>query len=80
VQLGTDMLFEMIPACLEFFGYGTVTHDELRAVSQIEYRSVSDEETSLQRWRRYASAMIALTSARVRNASRIASGRRVSHS
>ena len=36
-QLGTDMLFEMIPAYLEFFGYGTATADELRAVAQIKY-------------------------------------------
>ena len=25
VQVGTDMLFEMIPAYLEFFGFGTST-------------------------------------------------------
>ncbi|MDR3453292.1 MAG: ThiF family adenylyltransferase [Rhodoferax sp.] len=37
VQVGTDMLFEMIPAYLEFFGFGTATSDELRAVSQIKY-------------------------------------------
>ena len=37
IQLGTDMLFEMIPAYIEFFGYGTTTPDELRAVSQIKY-------------------------------------------
>jgi shikimate dehydrogenase len=36
-QIGTDMLFEQIPAYLEFFGYGTATPDELRAVSQISY-------------------------------------------
>ena len=36
-QAGTDMLFEQIPAYLEFFGYGTATPDELRAVSQISY-------------------------------------------
>jgi shikimate dehydrogenase len=34
-QVGTDMLFEMIPAYLEFFGYGTATPDELRAVAQV---------------------------------------------
>jgi hypothetical protein len=34
-QVGTDMLFEQIPAYLEFFGYGTATPDQLRAVSQI---------------------------------------------
>ena len=36
-QVGTDMLFEQIPAYLEFFGYGNATPDELRAVSQISY-------------------------------------------
>lgn len=33
--LGTDMLFEQIPAYLEFFGYGATTLDELRAVARI---------------------------------------------
>ncbi|MDR5762404.1 ThiF family adenylyltransferase [Caballeronia sp. LZ035] len=37
VQVGTDMLFEMIPAYLEFFGYGTASADDLRAVAQIRY-------------------------------------------
>ena len=37
VQVGTDMLFEMIPAYLEFFGFGTATPNELRAVAQIQY-------------------------------------------
>lgn len=37
VQVGTDMLFEMIPAYLEFFGYGSATADELRAVAQLQY-------------------------------------------
>lgn len=36
-QVGADMLFEMIPAYLEFFGYGTATPDELRAVAKICY-------------------------------------------
>lgn len=36
-QVGTDMLFEMIPAYLEFFGFGTTTPDELRAVAKIAY-------------------------------------------
>lgn len=31
VQQGKDMLFEMIPAYLEFFGYGSATPEELRA-------------------------------------------------
>ncbi|MBO9678352.1 MAG: ThiF family adenylyltransferase [Acidovorax sp.] len=37
VQVGTDMLFEMIPAYLEFFGFGTATADELRASAAIAY-------------------------------------------
>ena len=36
-QIGTDMLFEQIPAYLEFFGFGTTTADELRSVAQIHY-------------------------------------------
>lgn len=36
-QIGTDMLFEMIPAYLEFFGYGTATAEELRGLSQVVY-------------------------------------------
>ncbi len=36
-QVGTDMLFEQIPAYLEFFGFGTATPDELREVQQIQY-------------------------------------------
>ena len=37
VQVGTDMLFEMIPAYLEFFGFGTSTPEELRAVAKLSY-------------------------------------------
>ncbi|HUH92554.1 MAG TPA: shikimate dehydrogenase [Casimicrobiaceae bacterium] len=37
IQVGTDMLFEMIPAYLEFFGFGTTTPEELRAVAKIAY-------------------------------------------
>ncbi|MGI4792597.1 MAG: shikimate dehydrogenase family protein [Janthinobacterium lividum] len=37
VQVGTDMLFEMIPAYLEFFGFGTATAEELRSLARIEY-------------------------------------------
>ena len=37
VQVGTDMLYEMIPAYLEFFGFATTTPDVLRAVSRIRY-------------------------------------------
>jgi len=35
IQIGTEMLFEMIPAYLEFFGFGTATPDELRAVARV---------------------------------------------
>jgi shikimate dehydrogenase len=35
IQVGSDMLFEMIPAYLEFFGFGTATPEELRAVSRV---------------------------------------------
>jgi shikimate dehydrogenase len=35
--IGTDMLFEQIPAYLEFFGYGTAAPDELRETARISY-------------------------------------------
>jgi hypothetical protein len=35
IQVGSDMLFEMIPACLEFFGFGSATPEELRTASQL---------------------------------------------
>jgi len=35
IQVGSDMLYEMIPAYLEFFGFGTATPDELRDVAQL---------------------------------------------
>jgi shikimate dehydrogenase len=34
-QVGTDMLFEQIPAYLEFFGFRTATPEELRAVARL---------------------------------------------
>lgn len=37
VQVGTDMLFEMIPAYLEFFGFGTATPEELRSLARLRY-------------------------------------------
>lgn len=37
IQVGTDMLFEMIPPYLEFFGYPTTTPDTLRSVARLEY-------------------------------------------
>ncbi|WLG87388.1 hypothetical protein PSH97_13045 [Pseudomonas cucumis] len=37
VQVGTDMLYEMIPAYLEFFGLQTTTPEHLRAVSKLRY-------------------------------------------
>ncbi|MEP7303340.1 MAG: shikimate dehydrogenase [Caldimonas sp.] len=36
-QPGIDMLFEMIPAYLEFFGFPRATADELRGVAQVRY-------------------------------------------
>lgn len=36
-QVGVDMLFEQIPAYVEFFGYPTTTADDLRATAQITY-------------------------------------------
>lgn len=36
-QVGTDMLFEQIPAYLEFFGYGTTKPEELREIARISY-------------------------------------------
>lgn len=35
VQVGTDMLFEMIPSYLAFFGFGTATPEALRAVARV---------------------------------------------
>ena len=37
VQVGADMLFEQIPAYLEFFGLPSASADELRAVAQLAY-------------------------------------------
>jgi len=37
IQVGTDMLLEMIPAYLEFFGFGTATPEELRAIAKVAY-------------------------------------------
>lgn len=37
VQVGLDMLFEQIPAYLEFLDLGTATPDELRKLAQIQY-------------------------------------------
>jgi len=34
-QIGTEMLFEQIPLYLDFFGFGKVTPDELRAVAAL---------------------------------------------
>lgn len=35
IQVGSDMLFELIPAYLEFLGFGGATPDELRAAAQL---------------------------------------------
>lgn len=37
VQVGSDMLFEQIPAYLEFFGLPTTTAEELRSLAQLSY-------------------------------------------
>lgn len=37
VQVGTDMLFEQIPAYLEFFGLPTTTPENLRSVATLKY-------------------------------------------
>lgn len=37
VQVGSDMLFEQIPAYLEFFGLPTTTPDVLRSVARLSY-------------------------------------------
>lgn len=37
VQVGSDMLFEQIPAYLEFFGFPSTTPDELRSVARLRY-------------------------------------------
>ncbi len=36
-QIGSDMLFEQIPAYLEFFGFPSTTPEELRSVAQLSY-------------------------------------------
>ena len=37
VQVGTDMLFEQIPAYLEFFGFPSTTPEVLRSVARLSY-------------------------------------------
>lgn len=37
IQVGVDMLFEQIPAYLEFFGFPAATPDELRKIARISY-------------------------------------------
>ncbi len=36
-QIGLDMLFEMIPAYIEFFGFGQTTPEELQAHARVHY-------------------------------------------
>lgn len=36
IQVGSDMLFEQIPAYLEFFGFGTTTPELLRSVAHLD--------------------------------------------
>ena len=37
VQVGSDMLFEQIPAYLEYFGFPTTTAENLRSTAQLSY-------------------------------------------
>ena len=37
IQVGIDMLFEQIPAYLEFFGFPTTTPEELIRLAEIRY-------------------------------------------
>lgn len=37
IQVGADMLFEQIPAYLEFFGYPSTSADHLRALARLSY-------------------------------------------
>jgi shikimate dehydrogenase len=37
VQIGSDMLFEQIPAYLEYFGLPTTTAEVLRSVARLSY-------------------------------------------
>ena len=37
VQVGSDMLFEQIPAYLEFFGFPSTTPEHLRSVARLHY-------------------------------------------
>jgi shikimate dehydrogenase len=36
-QIGSDMLFEQIPAYLEFFGFPSTTPEVLRSVATLKY-------------------------------------------
>jgi len=36
-QVGSDMLFEQIPAYLEYFGFATTTPENLRSVAKLSY-------------------------------------------
>ena len=35
IQVGTDMLFEQIPAYLEFFGLPSTTAEDLRSIAKL---------------------------------------------
>jgi shikimate dehydrogenase len=37
IQIGVDMLFEQIPAYLEFFGFPSADPSELRAIAKVDY-------------------------------------------
>jgi shikimate dehydrogenase len=41
IQVGSDMLVEMIPAYLEFFGFGNATPEELRQTAHLPTQPAS---------------------------------------
>jgi shikimate dehydrogenase len=45
VQVGSDMLFEQIPAYLEFFGYPSTTAEHLRELAQLDGEAPQEKQT-----------------------------------
>lgn len=45
VQVGTDMLFEMVPLFLEFFRFPTATAEKLRAVAWSTFSRIAESAT-----------------------------------
>ena len=42
IQVGTDMLFEQIPAYLEFFGFPTTTAAQLRSIARLPMAAAAE--------------------------------------